>query len=90
LALPELCVSGYTCGDLFLQDALLDGVETAIDHILKQSKRSDVVTAFGAPLRAKGKLFNCAVVIYKGEILGVTPKINIPEYGEFYEARYFA
>ncbi|MDE7079927.1 MAG: NAD(+) synthase, partial [Clostridia bacterium] len=90
LALPELCVSGYTCGDLFLQDALLDGVERAIEYILKESKRADTVVAFGAPLRNKGKLFNCAVVIYKGEIIGVTPKINIPEYGEFYEARHFA
>lgn len=89
LALPELCVSGYTCGDLFLQDALLDGVEKAIDYILKETKRFDVVIAFGAPLRCKGKLFNCAVVIHKGEIIGVTPKINIPEYGEFYEARHF-
>lgn len=90
LALPELCVCGYTCGDLLLQDALLDGVESAIDYILKESNRADVVVAIGAPLRSKGKLYNCAVVIYKGEILGVTPKINIPEYGEFYEARYFA
>ena len=90
LALPELCVSGYTCGDLFLQDTLLDGVERAIEYILKESKKIDTVAVFGAPLRNKGKLFNCAVVIYKGEIIGVTPKINIPEYGEFYEARYFA
>ncbi|MDE6614251.1 MAG: NAD(+) synthase, partial [Clostridia bacterium] len=90
LALPELCVSGYTCGELFLQDALLDGVENAIDCILKETKRFDVVVALGAPLRCKGKLFNCAVVIYKGEIIGVTPKINIPEYGEFYETRHFA
>lgn len=90
LALPELCVSGYTCGDLFLQDALLDGAEKAVEYILKESKKNDVVTAIGAPLRRRGKLFNCAVVIYKGEILGVTPKINIPEYGEFYESRYFA
>ncbi|MBD5100551.1 MAG: NAD(+) synthase [Clostridiales bacterium] len=89
LALPELCVSGYTCGDLFLQDALLDGVESAIDFILKETKRFDVVVALGAPLRCKGKLFNCAVVIYKGEIIGVTPKTNIPEYGEFYETRHF-
>lgn len=89
LALPELCVSGYTCGDLFLQDALLDGVEKAIDFILKKTKKTDAVAVIGAPLRKCGKLYNCAVVIRGGEILGVVAKQNIPNYGEFYEARYF-
>ncbi|MDE5756808.1 MAG: NAD(+) synthase [Clostridia bacterium] len=89
LALPELCVCGYTCGDLLLHDTLLDGVEDAIEHILKSTSKADVVTVIGAPLRNGGKLFNCAVVIYKGVILGVVPKENIPNYGEFYEARYF-
>ena len=89
LALPELCVCGYTCGDLLLHDTLLDGVEKAIEYVLKNTSKTDVVTVIGAPLRNGGKLFNCAVVIYKGEILGVVPKENIPNYGEFYEARYF-
>ncbi|MDE6189249.1 MAG: NAD(+) synthase [Clostridia bacterium] len=90
LALPELCISGYTCSDLFLQDALLDGVERAIEYILVKSKSFDTVAAIGAPLRYNGKLYNCAVVIYKGEILGVVPKTNVPNYGEFYEARHFS
>ena len=89
LALHELCVCGYTCGDLLLHDTLLDGVEKAIEYVLKNTSKTDVVTVIGAPLRNGGKLFNCAVVIYKGEILGVVPKENIPNYGEFYEARYF-
>ena len=89
LALPELCVCGYTCGDLLLHDTLLDGVEKAIEYVLKNTSKTDVVTVIGAPLRNGGKLFNCAVAIYKGEILGVVPKENIPNYGEFYEARYF-
>ena len=89
LALPEMCVCGYTCGDLLLSDTLLDGVEKAIDKILKDTAKSDIVAVIGAPLRNGGKLFNCGVVIYKGDILGVVPKQNIPNYGEFYEARYF-
>ena len=89
LALPELCVCGYTCGDLLLHDTLLDGVEKAIEYVLKNTSKTDVVTVIGAPLRNGGKLINCAVVRYKGEILGVVPKENIPNYGEFYEARYF-
>lgn len=89
LALPELCVCGYTCGDLLLSDTLLDGVENAVEYALKNTSKTDVVAVIGAPLRNGGKLFNCALVIYKGDILGVVPKQNIPNYGEFYEARYF-
>lgn len=86
---PELCVTGYTVGDLLLQDRLLSSVDEAVAYVLQNTKDSDVVFAIGAPLVKYGKLFNCAVVIYKGEILGVVPKINIPNYGEFYEARHF-
>ncbi|MDE6474704.1 MAG: NAD(+) synthase [Clostridia bacterium] len=89
LALPELCICGYTCGDLLLHETLLDGVEKAVEYVLKNTSKTDVVAVIGAPLRNGGKLFNCALVIYKGEILGVVPKENIPNYGEFYEARYF-
>ena len=89
LALPELCLCGYTCGDLLLHDTLLDGVEEAIEKILKATAKADVVAVVGAPLRNGGKLFNCGIVIYKGEICGVVPKQNIPNYGEFYEERYF-
>ena len=80
LALPELCVCGYTCGDLLLHDTLLDGVEDAIDYILKNTSKTDVAVVIGAPLRNGGKLFNCALAIYKGVILGVVPKENIPNY----------
>ncbi len=90
LALPELCVCGYTCGDMLLYDSLLDSAEKAVEYILKETKHIDVAAVIGAPVRREHKLFNCAVVIYKGEILGIVPKINIPNYGEFYEGRYFA
>ena len=63
LALPELCVTGYTCGDLFLQDALLDGAEEALERILEETAELDMVTALGLPVRAEGKLYNCAAVI---------------------------
>ncbi len=86
---PELCITGYTVGDLLLQDRLLSSVDEAVSYVLQNTKDLDVVFAIGAPLVKFGKLFNCAVVIYKGEILGVVPKINIPNYGEFYEARHF-
>ena len=89
LALPELCVTGYTCGDLFLQDTLLDGAEHALGHILEETKKLDLLTAVGMPVRHEHKLYNCAVIIHKGEILGLVPKIFIPNYGEFYEARWF-
>ena len=90
LALPELCVTGYTCGDLFLQDALLDGAERALGHILEETKELDLLTAVGLPVRHEHKLYNCVAVIHKGKILGLIPKIFVPNYGEFYEARWFA
>ena len=89
LALPELCVTGYTCGDLFLQDALLDGAERALGRILEETKELDLLTAVGMPVRHEHKLYNCAAVIHKGEILGLVPKIFLPNYAEFYEARWF-
>ena len=89
LALPELCLTGYTCGDLFLQDTLLKGAEDALGRILEETKGLDMVTAVGLPIRYEHKLYNCAAVLHKGEILGLVPKIFIPNYGEFYEARWF-
>ena len=89
LALPELCVTGYTCADLFLQDALLDGAERALERILKETKELDMLTAVGMPVRAGGKLFNCAVIMQKGSILAIVPKTYLPNYGEFYEMRWF-
>lgn len=89
LVLPELCITGYTCNDLFLQKKLLDGAEVGIEAIIKASKELDMITIVGAPIRLDGNLYNCAVVIYKGDILGVVPKFSIPNYSEFYEKRYF-
>ena len=89
LALPELCVTGYTCGDLFLQPTLLDGAERALGRILEETRELDLLTALGMPIRCKNKLYNCAVLIQKGAILGVVPKTHIPNYGEFYENRWF-
>ena len=89
LALPELCVTGYTCGDLFLQDTLLDGAERALERILEETKELDMLTAVGMPLRHEYELYNCAAVIHKGEILGLVPKTYLPNYSEFYEQRWF-
>ena len=89
LALPELCMTGYTCGDLFLQDTLLDGAEEGLATVLEATKNLDMVTALGMPVRWEGKLYNCAVVIHRGAILGVVPKRSLPNYGEFYEGRWF-
>lgn len=86
---PELSITGYTCGDLFLQQMLVDSVEKALSRVLKISLRLDMVTVVGAPVRVRGKLYNCAVVCYRGEILGVVPKIHLPNYSEFYEMRHF-
>ena len=92
LALPELCLTGYTCGDLFLHDTLLDSAEEGLRTILDATRHLDILTALGMPVRNKwsSKLYNCAVLIQKGEILGVAPKTFIPNYGEFYEQRWFA
>ena len=89
LALPELCLTGYTCGDLFLQDALLDGAAEGLRTILEATRHLEVLTALGMPVRAGGKLFNCAVVIQKGRVLAIVPKTFLPNYGEFYEMRWF-
>ncbi len=89
LCLPELCLTGYTCGDLFLQDTLLDGAEEGLATILEATKNLDMVTALGMPVRYDNKLYNCAVVIHKGVILGVVPKTHLPNYGEFQERRWF-
>ncbi len=90
LALPELCVTGYTCGDLFLQPTLLSGAERALERILEETRELDIVTALGLPIKCQNKLYNCAAVIQKGAILALTPKTYIPNYGEFYEARWFS
>ena len=90
LVLPELGLTGYSCGDLFFQDALLRGAEEAMATVLEATRNLEVVTAVGLPLRINNKLYNCAAVIQKGRILGVVPKTHLPNYGEFYEKRWFA
>ena len=92
LTMPELCLTGYTCGDLFLQDTLLRGAEEALACVLTETAGLDLVAALGLPVRNPwdNKLYNCAAVIQKGEILALIPKTHIPNYGEFYEARWFA
>ncbi|SFP76747.1 NAD+ synthase (glutamine-hydrolysing) [Oscillibacter sp. PC13] len=90
LVLPELGLTGYTCGDLFYQDTLLRGAEQALATVLEATRNLEVVTAVGLPVRYDGKLYNCAAIIQKGIILGVVPKTHLPNYGEFYEKRQFA
>jgi NAD+ synthase (glutamine-hydrolysing) len=84
---PELGMSAYAIDDLLFQDALLDRVEAAVADITAASRDLFSVLVIGAPLRRRGQLFNCAVVIYRGTILGVVPKIYLPNYREFYEVR---
>ena len=89
LVLPELCLTGYTCGDLFLHDTLLEGAMEGLRTILKATGHLEILAVFGMPLRCAGKLYNCAVAIQRGEILAVVPKTYLPNYGEFYEQRWF-
>lgn len=90
LAFPELSLTGYTCSDLFLQDALLKGAERALCDYVKRTEGLAMVSVLGMPLEHRGRLYNVAVVVNRGKILGVVPKSHIPNYGEFYEARHFA
>ncbi len=90
LVLPELCVTGYTCGDLFFSDALLGGARRAAEEIVKSTSGRYPVVVFGLPLRVRGKLYNCAAVACDGKLLGIVPKTFLPNYGEFYEKRQFS
>lgn len=89
LVLPELCITGYTCGDLFLQKRLLDGALEALQKIAVSCASIDTLVFVGLPVAVSGRLFNCAAAIWRGEIIGLIPKRNIPNYAEFYEKRYF-
>ncbi|WP_126173983.1 NAD(+) synthase [Altericroceibacterium xinjiangense] len=90
LVCPEMCLSSYALDDLVMQNALLDMVEQAIGEIVEASKNLSPVLLIGAPLRHEGRLFNCALAIAKGRLLGVVPKVYLPNYREFYEKRWFA
>lgn len=87
---PELCVTGYTCGDLFNQTALVEAAEKAVEDICKYTAGIKTLVFIGAPVVRNGKLYNCAVAISDGKILGVVPKTHIPNYAEFYEKRHFS
>lgn len=89
ICFPELCITGYTCGDLFLQDTLLESAEKNLIRISEETANFDMVSIVGLPLSFHGKLYNCAAVVHNGEIKGIVPKKNIPNYSEFYEGRYF-
>ena len=87
---PELGVSAYSNEDLFHQDALLDATWSALSLLVEESRGLSPVLIVGAPLRFEGRLFNCAVVLYRGQVLGVVPKTYLPNYREFYEKRQFS
>ena len=89
ITFPELCITGYTCGDLFLQERLIKSAFESILRIKNETENLDIISIVGAPIRCNGKLYNCAVVIKDGEILGIVPKTHIPNYSEFYEKRHF-
>ena len=89
MVFPELCMTAYTCGDLFLQSALLTAAIKELKEVLKATKGSDLLAFIGMPWENDGKLYNTAVAIQNGKILGIVPKTNLPNYSEFYELRYF-
>ena len=89
LCLPELCLTGYTCSDLFLQQTLYEGAEKALVQILEASRGLNMVVLVGLPVQVGGKLYNCAAVLCDGQLLGVVPKTHLPNYAEFYEKRHF-
>ena len=86
---PELCLTGYTCGDLFLQRTLLDGALAALDTVCRETAALNATVVVGLPLVHQGKLFNVAAVLCGGKIEGIVPKQFIPNYSEFYEQRHF-
>ncbi len=89
LVLPELCITGYTCQDLFFQQELLDGALEALRAITEHSAGMDMLISVGCPVRFCGELYNCAVIMINGRILGIVPKKFLPNYNEFYEKRHF-
>ena len=90
MVLPELCLTGYSCQDLFKQQALLDRAEQGAMLLLDFTRKLDIITVFGLPVVINGLLYNCAAIIQAGQLLGIVPKTYLPNYGEFYEKRWFA
>ena len=89
LVLPELCLTGYTCGDLFFQRALQQGARDALAELANATRESELLIVAGTPFADGGKLYNCAAVLHRGELIGLVPKTNLPNYAEFYERRQF-
>ena len=89
LVFPELCITGYTCGDLFLQTALLEGAKAALLELAEATGGMQMAVLAGLPFEWEGALYNVAAVLCGGKVLGLVPKMNIPNYSEFYEARHF-
>lgn len=89
LVFPELSITGYTCADLFEQELLMSGAEEAVARLAEATKKEDILFAIGTPVSAFGKRYNCAVLIYMGSVVGIIPKSYLPNYGEFYEKRWF-
>ena len=87
---PELCITGYTCSDLFLQSVLLRKAKEQVIKIAEHIRNRDIVAIVGLPFEYGSNLYNVAAVIQKGEVLGLIPKTRIPNYSEFYEARHFS
>ena len=85
LVSPELSLTGYTCGDMFLQDKLISDSLEGLKYLLDQTKRLNIISIIGMPILVNNQLYNCGVVISKGKILGIVPKTYIPNYKEFYE-----
>jgi NAD+ synthase (glutamine-hydrolysing) len=90
IVFPELCLTGYTCQDLFREQLLLDRAEEAVIMLLDFTRKLDIVSIVGTPIIINGLLYNCAVIIQGGSIMGIVPKTYLPNYGEFYEKRWFA
>lgn len=89
VAFPELCLTGYTCGDLFRDRTLIAGAEKALGGLLEQTKNMDLLALVGLPVAGGDGLYNCAAFLCRGKLLGLVPKGNIPDYSEFYESRHF-
>lgn len=89
LTFPELCITGYTCGDLFNQDILINKSYDGLKELVNFSKNKKIVFIVGCPIKSQNKLFNTAIVINEGKILGIVPKTYLPNYNEFYEMRWF-
>lgn len=90
IVFPELCITGYTCGDLFLQSTLLKNAEDSLAKIADAVKSLDIISIIGLPVALNQSLYNCGAVVYHGKILALIPKVNIPGYTEFYEGRHFS